>query len=127
MLMLTMRREDEGDKGFKLNGVNMSLRDIAMNVVLNYAQNHSSMSAKQIRDFFVNLCMGAGVSHVVETEQEYHMRDGQQSQKRTSSEISIPSGEKLYVSTQLRAKKESDNFIKFMKIINDNGLGTISR
>lgn len=121
------RREDKGGKGFKLNGVNKYLHEIARDVVLDFANNNTSMNAQQIRDYFVNMCKGIGISHIVETETEYHLRDGQSSQERSVSEITIPSGEKLFVSTQWRAKNNEDNFIKFMDLVNDNGLGIITR
>ena len=114
------------DSRFSLNGVRMNLREIAKNVVVNYAQNNPSMSAQEIRDFFVNLCKGIGASHIVETDSDYHLRDNQPSQKRSVSEITIFNGEKLYVTTQWRAKNIDDNFMKFMSIVNNNGLGVIS-
>ncbi len=114
------------DSRFSLNGVRMNLREIAKNVVVNYAQNNPSMSAQEIRDFFVNLCKGIGASHIVETDSDYHLRDNQPSQKRSVSEITISNGEKLYVTTQWRAKNIDDNFMKFMSIVNNNGLGVIS-
>ena len=114
------------DSRFSLNGVRMNLREIAKNVVVNYAQNNPSMSAQEIRDFFVNLCKGIGASHIVETDNDYHLRDNQPSQKRSVSEITISNGEKLYVTTQWRAKNIDDNFMKFMNIVNNNGLGVIS-
>ena len=97
-----------------------------MTVVQNYANNNPSMSAQAIRDYFINLCQGIGISHVVETVDEYHLRDGQPSQKRSASEITIPNGDKLYVSTQWRARNDNDNFIRFKNIVNNNGLGLIS-
>ena len=116
-----------GSFSFKFNNVLMNLGEIAKNVVLKFASSNRTMSAQAIRDYFVNLCKGIGVAHVVETESEYHERDGQVSQKRSASEILIPNGEKLYVTTQWRAKREDDNFIKFMDIVNKNDLGIISQ
>ena len=125
-----MESEDGSDEsdysGYSLNGDKMTLGNIAMTVVQNYANNNPSMSAQAIRDYFINLCQGIGISHVVETEAEYHLRDGQPSQKRSASEITIPNGDKLYVSTQWRARNENDNFIRFKNIVNNNGLGLIS-
>ena len=126
----TMESEDGSDEsnysGYSLNGNKMTLGNIAMTVVQNYANNNPSMSAQAIRDYFINLCQGIGISHVVETEDEYHLRDGQPSQKRSASEITIPNGDKLYVSTQWRARNDNDNFIRFKNIVNNNGLGLIS-
>lgn len=120
--------EETNDSRFSLNGVRMSLRNIAMNVVLDYANNNPAKPAQDIRDYFVNLCKGIGVAHIVETEDEYHLRDSQPSQERTVSEITLPNGlDKLYVSTQWRANNENSNFIRFMSIVNNNGLGVISQ
>lgn len=124
----SMKSVDSSSSGFKLNGEELSLGQIAKKVVLNYAKNNPSMTSQDIRDYFSDLCKGIGVAHMVETEDEYHLRDGQSSQKRTVSEIIIPyKNEKLYVSTQWRAKNNDDNFLKFMKIVNSNGLGVISQ
>lgn len=112
---------------FSLDGVKgMTLGEIAKKIVTKYAQNNLGKSAQEIRNIFVEQCKGIGVSHVVETEEEYHKRDGQASQERSASEITIPNGEKLYVTTQWRAKKDSDNFIKFIDIVGRNGWGTIT-
>ena len=112
---------------FSLDGVaGMTLGEIAKEIVARYAQKNSGKSAQEIRNIFVEQCKGIGVSHIVETEEEYHKRDGQASQERSASEVTIPNGEKLYVTTQWRAKKESDNFIKFIDIAGRNGWGTIT-
>ena len=124
----TMKSTDLSSSSFKLNGEEFNLGQIAKNVVLNYAKNNPSMTSQDIRNYFVNLCKGIGIAHVVETEDEYHLRDDQPSQKRTVSEITIPyNNEKLYVSTQWKAKNKNDNFMKFMEIVNNNGLGVISQ
>jgi len=113
-------------KRFCLNGSAVkSLRDIARDVVLDYARKHPTLTAQEIRDTFVNACDGIGISHIVETEKEYHMRDGQKSQERTVKEIVIPGGEKLYVSTQWRAGNRNDNFFKFKDIVNREKWGVI--
>ena len=121
--------DDTKSKGkFSLNGkVNMSLGDIAKEVVESFALKNPEMSAKNIRDFFVEQCKGIGVAHIVETEDEYHQRDGQFSQARSASMLTTQNGEKLYVTTQWRSKKADDNFIKFIKIVHDNNLGTITQ
>lgn len=125
----TMKSIDSRSSRFKLNGEEFnSLGEIAKNVVLNYAKNNPSLTSQNIRDYFSNLCKGIGVAHIVETEDEYHQRDGQDSQIRTVSEITIPyKNEKLYISTQWRAKNKDDNFMKFMDIVNSNDLGKISQ
>lgn len=113
---------------FTLDGVsNLKLRNIAERVVSNYANKYPEMTALEIKNYFVELCKGSGIAHIVETEEEYHLRDNQQSQKRSATEITIPNGEKIYVSTQWRAKNPTDNFYKFMEIVNENGLGIIEQ
>ena len=113
-------------KRFCLNGgTPQSLRDIARDVIRNYAWDNPKMTAHEIRDYFVNACDGVGISHIVETEEEYHTRDGQKSQERTVNEIVTPNGEKLYVSTQWRAGGPRDNFLKFKDIVNRRGWGKI--
>ena len=112
---------------FRFNGGNPdTLGNIAKAVVEKYAIDHPSDSAQSIRDLFVNTCKGIGVAHIVETESEYHLRDGQSSQKRSSQELTMPNGEKIYVSTQWRAKNDDDNFMKFIKIVKDNNWGEIT-
>jgi Zn-dependent M32 family carboxypeptidase len=113
-------------KRFTLNGsVPKSLRDIARDVVFFYARKHPTMTAQEIRDFFVNACSNVRIEHIVETEAEYHARDGQKSQKWTAKEVRTPLGEKLYVSTQWRAKRPNDNFNQFKSIVNRRRWGKI--
>ena len=104
-----------------------SLGAIAKEVVQRYAINNPTKSAQEIRDIFVEQCKGIGAAHIVETEEEYHKRDGQPSQARSASEITIPTGEKLYVTTQWRAKNDNDNFIKFIDVASQNNWGTITQ
>lgn len=113
-------------KIFSLNGsAPKSLRDIARDVVLDYANKHPFLDAQQIRDIFVIVCKDIVVSHIVETEAEYHTRDGQSTQDTTSKEIVIPNGEKLYVSTDWRCGGPRDNFLKFKDIVGKMGWGKI--
>ena len=112
---------------FRFNGSTPdTLGNIAKAVVEKYAIDHPLDGAQSIRDLFVNTCKGIGVAHIVETESEYHLRDGQSSQKRSSQELTMPNGEKIYVSTQWRAKNDDDNFMKFIKIVKDNNWGEIT-
>lgn len=108
-------------KRFSINGVGpMTLGEIANTVVSDFAKNNPTLTAQQIRDIFVSTCK-VGVPHVVETEPEYHLRDHQSSQKRSSSEVITPRGEKLYVSTQWHAKNIDDDFFRFWAIVDSNG------
>lgn len=114
-------------KRFKLNGLGpYTLGEIARDVVLDYANKHPFLDAQQIRDIFVSVCKNVGVPHIVETESEYHMRDYQPSQARTVKEITIPSGEKLYISTQWHAKNPGDDFFVFQDIVGKMGWGKIA-
>ena len=117
---------DKDGKEFSYNGTAASMREIAAFVVSDYAKTNSGMNAQQVRDYFIETFKGIGVAHIVETESEYRQRDGQSSQKRTVKSVTIPNGEIIYVSTQWRAGKESDNFYQFMKIVNEQGLGTLN-
>ena len=117
---------DKEGKRFSYNGTIASLREIAASVVSDYAKTNSEMNAQQVRDYFMETFNGIGIAHIVETESEYRQRDGQSSQQRTVTPVTIPNGEIIYVSTQWRAGKESDNFYQFMKIVNEKGLGTIN-
>lgn len=114
-------------KRFGLNGsAPKYLFEIADEVVLDYANKHPFLNAQQIRDIFVTVCRGTKVaSHIVETEAEYHLRDGESSQERSSDEITIPNGEKLYVSSQWHAGKPGDDFYNFMDIVHKMGWGKI--
>ncbi|QYR11492.1 McrB family protein [Prevotella sp. Rep29] len=117
---------DKDGKEFSYNGTAASMREIAAFVVSDYAKTNSGMNAQQVRDYFIETFKGIGIAHIVETESEYRKRDGQSSQERTVKSVTIPNGEIIYVSTQWRAGKESDNFYQFMKIVNEKGLGTIN-
>lgn len=113
-------------KRFTLNGSDpQGLNDIFKEIVLDYSTKHPFFDAKQIRDVFVTVCKGVKVPHIVETEPEYHLRDGQKSQKRTVEEIVIPNGEKLYVTNQWRAGKPGDNFFQLRDIVHKMGWGKI--
>jgi len=113
-------------KIFTLNGSTpKTLGEIFKEIVLDYANKHSMLDAQQIRDIFVTVCKGVKVPHIVETEPEYHLRNGQKSQKRTVEEIVIPNGEKLYVANQWRAGKPGDNFFQLQDIVHKMGWGKI--
>lgn len=113
-------------KRFTLDGsAPKSLNEIAREVVLNYATKHWTMSALAIRDYFVAECKGVGVAHIVETAAQYHARSYQKSWARSADEIIIPSGDKLYVSTQWHAKNPTDDFYRFMDVVHRNGWGKI--
>ena len=120
-------KQDMKRKRFTLNGgAPKYLGEIAAEIVLDYANKHPFLNAQQIRDIFVTVCRGVKVaSHIVETEAEYHLRDWEPSQERSSEEITIPSGEKLYVSTQWHAGKPGDDFYNFMEIVHGMGWGKI--
>ena len=116
------------NSGYKLDGNGpFSLRDIAKKVVENFIAANPSMSAQEVRDTFVNACAGIGVAHVVETESEYGARSGQKSAERTVSEVTLATGEHVYVSTQWRANNEKSNFSRFIDIVADKGWGIISK
>ena len=114
-------------KRFNLNGSTPKfLNEIADEVVLDYARKHPFLNAQQIRDIFVTVCRGVKVaSHIVETEAEYLARSWEASWERSADEITIPNGEKLYVSNQWHAKRPGDDFYNFMDIVHGMGWGKI--
>lgn len=113
-------------KRFYLNGVGpFGLNEIARDVVVDFANKHPMLDAQQVRDIIVIVCKNVKIPHIVETEAEYHNRNYQSSQERTVMEITIPNGEKLYVSNQWRAGKPTDNFYTFRDIVNSIGWGKI--
>ena len=113
-------------KIFTLNGsVPKNLNEIADEVVLGYARMHPFLDAQQIRDIFVTVCRDVKIEHIVETAAEYNARSYQKSWERSADEITIPNGEKLYVSTQWRAGGARDNFLKFKDIVGKMGWGKI--
>lgn len=119
--------EDNSRKRYKLNnGALESLTDIANHVVRDFANNNPTMNAQQIRDIFVDAYKGCGISHIVETDEEYKLREGQPSLKRSASTVILPNGEIVHVSTQLRAKNEGDNFFNFIKVTKEKGWGEIT-
>lgn len=101
------------------------LKEIVSEVVENYAKAHKTADANAISTYFCNTFAGIGVPHIVETAAQYHTRNGQKSQARTVTEVTIPNGQKVYVSTQWRAGSPDDNFIKFKDIVNRLKLGKI--
>ncbi len=109
-------------KRFYLNGSGpYGLNEIADEVVLDYARKHPFLNAQQIRDIFRTVCRGVQIAHIVETTAEYNARSYQKSWGRSADEIIIPSGEKLYVANQWRAKAPTDNFFSFMDIVGKMG------
>ena len=112
---------------YTINGVKKDyLYEIAYQVVSDYVSANQQKSAQEIRDYFVDSCRGVGIAHIVETEAEYHTRDGQKSQTRSAKELEMPNGEKIYVSTQWRSKLPNDNFILFIETAKNNSWGTIA-
>ena len=112
---------------YAINGVKKNyLYEIVYQVVSDYVQAHQTMSAKEIREYFVTSCSGIGISHIVETEDEYHVRDGQKSQARSAKELVMPNDEKIYISTQWRAKLPTDNFMLFIETAKNNNWGVIA-
>ena len=113
-------------KRFTLNGsAPKSLNEIADEVVLDYARKHPFLDAQQIRDIFVTVCRDVKMAHIVETAAQYNARSYQKSWGRSADEIIIPSGEKLYVSTQWHAGTLGDDFYNFMDIVHGMGWGKI--
>lgn len=112
---------------FSFNGVRKRyLYEIVFEVVKDYAQKHKDVSSTQISKLFCEECNSCGISHIIETESEYYARKEQSSWKRSAVELRLPNGESIYVSTQWRAKSSSDNFFKFMEIVEKNGWGKIT-
>ena len=123
-----IENDTPNNSGYKLDGVGpLSLRDIAKKVVENYIAANPTKTSQEIRDEFVSACSGIGVAHVVETANEYSARSGQKSAERTVSEVTLPNGDHVYVSTQWRANKENSNFLKFIEVVNNHGWGVISK
>ena len=112
---------------FSFNGVRKRyLYEIVFEVVKDYAQKHKDVSSTQISKLFCEECNSCGISHIIETESEYYARKEQSSWKRSAVELRLPNGESIYVSTQWRAKSSSDNFFKFMEVVEKNGWGKIT-
>ncbi len=109
------------------DGEQMTLVEIVKQIVLKYIDNHPNQNAAQIRDAFVAACKDRNVGRVIETEDEYSQRRDQSSAERTVVDISLENGEKLFVSTQWRAKRDTDNFFNFVKVVNEKGWGNITR
>lgn len=114
-------------KRFTLNGSDPKfLNEISREVVLDFARKHTFLDAQQIRDIFRTVGRGVKLpAHYVETETEYLARSSDESWERSADEIIIPSGEKLYVSTQWHAGKLGDDFYNFMDIVHGMGWGKI--
>lgn len=119
--------DDTSRNRYKLNnGALESLKDIANHVVRDFVINNPTMNAQQIRDLFVEAYKGCGIAHIVETDEEYKLREGQASWERSASTVTLPNGEKVHVCTQFRAKNEGDNFFNFIKVTKEKGWGEIT-
>lgn len=113
---------------FTLNGVQMSLKDIALNVVKNYATANPQMNAVAIKNTFIEACKGCGISHIVETDEEYRVREATQSSaNRSQTPLTLANGEVIHITTQWRAKKEGQNFFKFIEVCHRNNWGDIQK
>ena len=113
---------------FTLNGVPMSLKDIALNVVKNYATANPQMNAVAIKNTFMEACKGCGISHIVETDEEYRVRAASQySANRSQTPLTLANGEVIHITTQWRAKKEDQNFFKFIEVCHRNNWGDIQK
>ena len=113
---------------FTLNGVQMSLIDIALNVVKNYATANPQMNAVAIKNTFMEACKGCGISHIVETDEEYRVREATQSSaNRSQTPLTLANGEVIHITTQWRAKKEDQNFFKFIEVCHRNNWGDIQK
>ena len=113
---------------FTLNGVQMSLIDIALNVVKNYATANPQMNAVAIKNTFIEACKGCGISHIVETDEEYRVREATQSSaNRSQTPLTLANGEVIHITTQWRAKKEDQNFFKFIEVCHRNNWGDIQK
>ena len=113
---------------FTLNGVQMSLKDIALNVVKNDATANPQMNAVAIKNTFMEACKGCGISHIVETDEEYRVRAASQySANRSQTPLTLANGEVIHITTQWRAKKEDQNFFKFIEVCHRNNWGDIQK
>ena len=113
---------------FTLNGVQMSLIDIALNVVKNYATANPQMNAVAIKNTFMEACKGCGISHIVETDEEYRVRAASQySANRSQTPLTLANGEVIHITTQWLAKKEVQNFFKFIEVCHRNNWGDIQK
>lgn len=113
---------------FTLNGVQMSLKDIALNVVKNYATANPQMNAVAIKNTFMEACKGCGISHIVETDEEYRVREASQSSaNRSQTPLNLANGEVIHITNQWRAKKEGQNFFKFIEVCHRNNWGDIQK
>lgn len=113
---------------FTLNGERLSLKDIAYRVVENYAGSNPTFTATQIKTVFIEACKNCGISHIVETNDEYQQRlSTQSSAERSQTSLKLNNGEVIHITTQWRAKKPEDNFFKFIEVCNKNNWGDIQK
>lgn len=113
---------------FTLNGERLSLKDIAYRVVENYAGSNPTFTATQIKTVFIEACKNCGISHIVETDEEYQQRlSTQSSAERSQTPLTLNNGEIIHITTQWRAKKPEDNFFKFIEVCNKNNWGGIQK
>lgn len=107
---------------FCLDGGNpLSMTMIAKQVVINFADSHTSFDANAIRDEFNTACDKI----VVETESEYKTRIENNPNTYHGQEIVLANGEKLYVTNQWQWKSEQSNFAKFIRVAHERNWGEI--
>lgn len=112
---------------FMLNDVPMYLCDIVKTVVTNYTEMHPNEDDITVKEIFTRECRGTGISHIIETEADYKKRMYQVSASRTIKKVFMPNGQVIYVSNQLRAGHNGQNFFRFIDVVHRNKWGVITR
>lgn len=112
---------------FSVNNKEVGMKDVPSKVIEEYAIHNPEKTAKDIRDYFVDTCKSLGLNYqIVETEEENKQRKSDNPNTSPGGEITIPNGEKIFITKQWKSKQERiDLYKKFIEIANQNSWANI--
>lgn len=112
---------------FSVNGIEVLMKDIPSKIIEEYANHNPEKSAEEIRDYFVELCKNIDLNfQIVETEAENKQRKLDNPNGSSGKEITIPNGEKIFITRQWKNGQERiELYKKFIEIAKQNSWASI--